>query len=144
MKKNLALLFALLLAGQTLLSCGDASKDQTASTDTAASTEALTEAVTEEPREYANLPEKDFGGADAKIFIAYNIEGGTVNFGVSKNEFGAHEENGDVVNDARYQRNTTVEEGEKTYMSTATVIIAVLGSILVAGGIGLIFTKRIE
>ena len=38
------------------------------------------------------------------------------------------------------KRNTTVEEGEKTYMSTATVIIAVLGSILVAGGIGLIFT----
>lgn len=38
------------------------------------------------------------------------------------------------------KRNTTVEEGNKTYMSTATVIIAVLGSLLVAGGIGLIFT----
>lgn len=38
------------------------------------------------------------------------------------------------------KRNTTVEEGEKTYMSTATVIIAILGSLLVAGGIGLIFT----
>ncbi len=38
------------------------------------------------------------------------------------------------------KRNTTVEEGEKTYMSTATVIIAVLGSLLVAGGVGLIFT----
>ena len=38
------------------------------------------------------------------------------------------------------KRDTTVEEGEKTYMSTATVIIAVLGSLLVAGGIGLIFT----
>lgn len=36
--------------------------------------------------------------------------------------------------------NTTVEEGDKTYMSTATVIIAVLGSVLVAGGLGLIFT----
>lgn len=36
--------------------------------------------------------------------------------------------------------NTTVEEGNKTYMSTATVIIAVLGSLLVAGGVGLIFT----
>lgn len=38
------------------------------------------------------------------------------------------------------KRNTTVEEGDKTYMSTATLIIAILGSILVAGGIGLIFT----
>ena len=38
------------------------------------------------------------------------------------------------------KRNTSIEEGEKTYMSTATVIIAVLGSLLVAGGVGLIFT----
>ena len=38
------------------------------------------------------------------------------------------------------KRNTTLEEGQKTYMSTATVIIAVLGSLLVAGGVGLIFT----
>ncbi len=38
------------------------------------------------------------------------------------------------------KRNTVLEEGNKTYMSTATVIIAVLGSLLVAGGIGLIFT----
>ena len=109
MKKNLSLLFALLLAGQSLLACGDAS-DNTVTTDTAAATDTQTEAVTEEPREYADLPEKDFGGADAKIFIAYNIEGGTTNFGVSKNEFGAHEEDGDAVNDARYKRNTTVEE----------------------------------
>ncbi len=110
MKKNLALLFALLLAGQTLIACGDPAKDDAPITETAAATDSQTEAVTEEPREYANLPEKDFGGLDAKIFIAYNIEGGTVNFGVSKNEFGAHEENGDAVNDARYQRNAAVEE----------------------------------
>ena len=110
MKKNLALLFALLLAGQTLIACGDAAKDPAETQENIDVTEALTEAVTEEAREYANLPEKDFGGADAKIFIAYNVETGTTNFGVSKNEFGAHEENGDIVNDTRYQRNTTVEE----------------------------------
>lgn len=109
MKQKLALLFALLLAGQTLLACGNSS-DAGAVTETAASTGTQTEVVTEEPREYADLPEKDFGGAEAKIFIAYNIEGGTVNFGVSKNEFGAHEEDGDAVNDARYKRNSTVEE----------------------------------
>ena len=38
------------------------------------------------------------------------------------------------------KRNTSLEQGQKTYMSTATVIIAVLGSVLVAGGVGLIFT----
>ena len=110
MKKNLALLFALLLAGQTLIACGDAAKDNTAVTETAAATESQTEVVTEEPREYADLPEKDYGGQEAKIFVAYNVETGTTNFGVSKNEFGAHEEDGDVVNDTRYKRNTAVEE----------------------------------
>ena len=109
MKKQLSLIFALLLAGQTLLACGDASGSETAETNPA-DTETQTAAVTEETREYADLPEKDYAGAEAKIFIAYNVEGGTVNFGVSKNEFGAHEENGDVVNDARYKRNTIVEE----------------------------------
>ncbi|MBQ7982856.1 MAG: hypothetical protein IJ302_04760 [Clostridia bacterium] len=109
MKKQLSLIFALLLAGQTLLACGDASDSGTTETESAP-TETQTAAITEEPREYADLPEKDFGGAEAKIFIAYNVEGGTVNFGVSKNEFGAHEENGDVVNDARYKRNAIVEE----------------------------------
>ncbi len=109
MKKNLALLFALLLAGQSLIACGDAS-DNTVVTETAQETESQTELVTEEPREYADLPEKDFGGQEAKIFTAYNIEEGTTNFGVSKNEFGAHEENGDAVNDARYKRNSAVEE----------------------------------
>lgn len=110
MKKNLALLFALLLAGQSLIACGDASGDNAPVTETAAATESQTEVVTEEPREYADLPEKDYGGQETKIFIAYNVETGTTNFGVSKNEFGAHEENGDVVNDTRYKRNTAVEE----------------------------------
>lgn len=38
------------------------------------------------------------------------------------------------------KRNTDLEQGTKTYMSSVTVIIAMLGSLLVAGGIGLIFT----
>ena len=111
MKKNLAMLFALLLAGQTLIACADTAETPV-TTDTAApsASEALSEAVTEEQREYANLPEKDFGGAEAEILVAYNVETGTTNFGVSKNEFGAHEENGDAVNDARYKRNTTIED----------------------------------
>ena len=110
MKKNLALLFALLLAGQSLIACGDAAQDDTKTPETAAATESQTEVVTEEPREYANLPEVNYDGQEAKIFLAYNVETGTTNFGVSKNEFGAHEENGDVVNDTRYKRNTAVEE----------------------------------
>lgn len=112
MKKQLSMLFALLLAGQALLACGGDTKSSNEQETNSASkeTETVTEAATEQPREYANLPEKDFGGADAKIFIAYNVEGGTVNFGVSKNEFGAEEENGDAINDARYKRNSTVED----------------------------------
>ena len=110
MKKNIALLFALLLAGQSLIACGDAAQDDTKTPETAAATESQTEVVTEEPREYANLPEVNYDGQEAKIFLAYNVETGTTNFGVSKNEFGAHEENGDVVNDTRYKRNTAVEE----------------------------------
>ncbi|MBQ8578488.1 MAG: hypothetical protein IJ449_11080 [Clostridia bacterium] len=110
MKKQLSLLFTLLLAGQALLSCGEAADDTETVTTADAGTVTETAVVTEEPREYANLPEKDFGGAEAKIFLAYNIETGTTNFGVSKNEFGASEENGDAVNDARYKRNTTIED----------------------------------
>lgn len=112
MKKQVSLLLTLLLAGQALLACGDGAADNGTQTNAATEQESVTEtaAETEEPREYANLPEKDFGGAEAKIFIAYNVEGGTTNFGVSKNEFGVTEENGDAINDARYIRNLTVEE----------------------------------
>ncbi len=38
------------------------------------------------------------------------------------------------------KRNTTIETEVKNYRSTATVIIAILGSLLVAAGLGLIFT----
>ncbi len=110
MKKQICLLFALLMAGQTLLACGDASDTQTADTTGAVSAETTLPVETEPLREYADLPEKDFGGAEAKTFIAYNVEGGTTNFGVSKSEFGVTEENGDPVNDARYKRNTAIEE----------------------------------
>ena len=99
-----ALLAALLLAA-SLTACGETAKtpvetDGGTAEDTAAVTEAVTEAaVVYEPD---NLPEDlDFGGVTTHIF-GWD--------GSGNDEFYVEEQNGDIVNDALFARNRTVEE----------------------------------
>lgn len=97
MKKQttaIILLFAILLAG-----CGG-----TEGTNTMTSA-ADAETISAEPRD--GLPEDlDFGGAEVKLHASLWM-------GVTKDplaEYYIEEENGDIVNDAVYQRNCTVED----------------------------------
>ena len=97
MKKHMRLMTAalavLLLAS---VSCGTESE----AAETAADT---TIAVETEPEITDNLPDKDFGGAEYKILSVSS----TPNF---ENAFYDLEESGDVLDDAVYNRNRTVEE----------------------------------
>jgi len=104
MKKSIALSLLLALMMSTL-SCGEAasSGDTTAGTDSGS-------ADTTEPLSFADahaqakddLPEMDFGGESFVITIN--------NYTGCEEGFLAEEENGDVLNDAVYRRNTAVEE----------------------------------
>ena len=106
MKRNngiaASILVSILLTA-SLASCGDHDRGTTETpadtTDTAAVTDAGAGGVVYEPDD---LPEElDFGGITTHIF---GWEGS------GSNEFYVEEENGDIVNDAIYVRNRTVEE----------------------------------
>ena len=106
-RNTIALFLALLMSLSTAAGCSDTEVQETTADTTAAETAAV---ETETERPYADLPEIDMGGADMPILVSYNVEGGTENFGVSKNEFGATEMTGEAINDARFTRNQTVGE----------------------------------
>lgn len=107
-RKTIALFLALLMLFSTAAGCSNADSGETNSSNTASTDTVVQETETERP--YAQLPDTDMGGADMPILVGYNVEPGTENFGVSKNEFGAAEITGEAVNDARYARNQAIGE----------------------------------
>ena len=111
MKKHIfTLLLAFLLLTPTMISCSSGGKETETDKTAADTTETTAETETETERPYAKLPEKDYGGEDTPIFVAYNVEGANTVSGTSKNEFGATELTGEAVNDARFERNSTIED----------------------------------
>ncbi len=95
-KKICILCLAALLTTSNLIACAGESAE-TNSSDT------TTDTVETEP--VYTLPEGDFGGFDFQIVVNGNKESGW-----DKNDFHAEEMTGDLLNDAVYQRNTSVEE----------------------------------
>ena len=111
MKKHIfTLLLAFLLLTPTMISCSSGGKETEANQTAADTTETTAETETETERPYAVLPDKDYGGEDTPLFVAYNIENANTVSGTSKNEFGAAELTGEAVNDARFERNSTIED----------------------------------
>ena len=105
-----ALLLAALLTA-SLVSCGG---DTTAApTETDAGTAPATEAVTEAPRVKADLPERDFGGREFMFYgrIYDNVW--------SASDLYSHEEDGEQINDAIYERTMFIED---TYNITLNAI----------------------
>ena len=98
-----AAIMAMLLLAASLTACGDTAGTPTETQTETAETAAVTEPVPVEPvYEPDDLPEDlDFGGATSHIF---GWEG------AANIEFFVEEADGDVVNDAIYARNRTVEE----------------------------------
>ena len=104
MKKHVCLLLFFAMFSASLASCGNAPAETEADTadTTAAETETVAETDSIEGRKAVsdNLPEKDFGGEK------YTVIGYDMNVGY----YMAEELNGDVVNDAIYNRNVDVAE----------------------------------
>jgi len=103
---TLALLLSMMLG--TFAACSqDTSSQQTSDTsaaDTSASGGESTEAVETQP--VADVPEKDFGGTEFRIMAFQHQSYDSIgNF-----EFWVEKEDGDVVNDAVFRRNHTIEE----------------------------------
>lgn len=102
--RSIAASAAALLLAASLFSCGDTAETPEATTTAAPSeTEIVTEAPDNTPTyEPDDLPEDlDFGGITTHIF-GWD--------GSGNDEFYVEEENGDIVNDAIFARNRTVEE----------------------------------
>ena len=97
-------LWAALILAASMSACADTAENSDVTTTAAPSdSEAVTEAVDNTPTyEPDDLPEDlDFGGVTTHIF---GWEGS------GNDEFYVEEENGDIVNDAIFTRNRTVEE----------------------------------
>jgi len=88
---------AVFLALCLLSSCGE---DSAPSSDTTVPTDTTT-AAPEDTRVYPDLPEKDFGGAEY-VISTFSLWGDDYVW--------AEEQNGDVLNDAIYNRNKAIEE----------------------------------
>jgi len=103
MKKSISLFLLTAMLAASFASCGNSPAETEAdTTDGAAETESAAETDSAEGRQAVsdNLPEKDFGGE------SYNVIGYDMNIGY----YIAEELNGDVVNDAIYNRNIGVSE----------------------------------
>ena len=94
MKKHC--LFSLILSALILVSCGSAASDPTVTSDTPDTT---TEAAETEP-EYI-YPDKDYGGHE---FVFLNLE----TCGWANRLCVPEETNGELINDAMYERNARV------------------------------------
>ena len=114
MKRTIAWMLALLMAASVLISCGNKTEDPAVTTGgateqvtSATTTEATTEVTTENPYDEAgylksSLPEDlNFGGQKVTILWWNDTE---------KPEFIAEQINGELINDAIYQRNSNVQE----------------------------------
>lgn len=107
--RQTAILLVLLCAGGTFASCSDAAEQSGADTKTAAETDAQTESaavatdsLTARRQVSDDVPELDFAGRDYRIFYQkrYTTDAVPETDG----------ETGDVLNDAVYRRNRTIEE----------------------------------
>lgn len=98
--RKIAWLLVLLTVGSTLAGCGSAEQNETETTttvDTTAQTEGETEISD-------GLPDVDYEGADYRIYTRNCCNGGHIDAVYMP------EQTGDVVSDAVYDRNLTVEE----------------------------------
>nr|MBQ4320156.1 hypothetical protein [Clostridia bacterium] len=108
LSRILAALLALLTVSGVLASCSSDTGDNTA--DTTAADAAETTAAESTPKDSLDarklvtddVPELDFGGKDFRIFYQKRYTTDAVP--------PAGEENGEIINDAVYQRNKDVEE----------------------------------
>jgi len=104
--KKLALLLALLTLTSVFASCSDNS-GTSADTTAAAETTTAEETTTADPLD-DELPEKNYEGYDFRFYV----------YGDFDKTYAPDTETGDVVNDAVYQRNSTVEERFNITIST--------------------------
>ena len=95
MKKQIALLLALLMLGSSLAACGSAETPADAGNPSAADNNAAVE-ETEDPLA-DNLPDKDYGGYSFRITTWYD-------------KVGLEESTGEVLNDAIFRRDMVIEE----------------------------------
>jgi len=109
MKKGTAILLALLSIGTAILtSCSD-NGDNTVETTPADSTQTNHEIAETVPPEYT-APDKNYDGA-AFTIAAYDFPSANITWACMEYcEAYAEEQNGDVINDAIYERNIKVEE----------------------------------
>ena len=100
-KKTLSLILAALLMAQVLVGCGNSNGDTTTSADTSGAT--TEETIPDEPNKknglwYADyLPEKDYEGYTFRVLTMDQFPTDVT------------EEDGDIVNDAYYKRNSIIE-----------------------------------
>lgn len=109
-QRKLACLLAILLTAAPLLSCAGSDDEDSAAVgeplpgennETVSDTEDTTPATDENGYLRDELPELDFGGETVNLLYWSDVE---------NQEFEAEEFTGEIVNDAIYQRNTTVED----------------------------------
>lgn len=93
--------FAVLYAVLTFAGAAGCSAPESGAAETSSGTSAVPETSVPAP----DLPELSFGGYEFKILITGNTENNW-----RKNDFLAEEQNGEVLNDARWLRNQTVGE----------------------------------
>ena len=101
-KRILALLLAAMILASAV-SCGNGNEKETDKATDSDTTANSTETETEETRLTDSLPEDlDFGGATYTIYAREDLEWGT--------EMYVDELNGEIVNDAIYNRSRTVDD----------------------------------
>ena len=102
-KKIISILLVLVMTAAALSGCGGTDKGGSGTVTTAAASAETAETTTAELR--PDLPDTKFDGADFGIFYSNNAE-----YGGTKNDFFAEELNGELINDARFDRNRMIEE----------------------------------
>lgn len=114
MKKIIALMLVLLMAGSSMLSCSDATSDETtdaASTPTADGETVAEEAADPNARLDSGLEAKDYEGYNFNIFV----------HNASYNDWNAEEITGEPINDAKYERMTTVSDNANVTITPVIV-----------------------
>lgn len=104
--KRKFLVSLMILAAMIMTACGgESARKQTDTTTDVVTSEAAT---TSDDRIYPDIPEKDFGGAEFTILDFYEGDG----IGSIHNAFEFYTEgyNGEILNDAVYDRNMRIQE----------------------------------
>jgi hypothetical protein len=99
---KLTALLLILTMTIAITACADKSNQ---TTDTNADTSDVASTTAEDTEILPDLPDVTYDGAEFSILISSNDEAGVV-----KNDFAATEMNGEVINDARFTRNSTIED----------------------------------